>query len=123
MTPSPDLPEQITHVLIALEKATPELLEMATRSFRMEALLSGSLYLALMTVAAVVGIWALRWLRNEIKKDSYNQADVVLFMAGVLSAACLVTVIACACLLPDQINQYTNARYYAVCDLLRRVKP
>lgn len=120
---NPDLGEQVAHVLVALEKATPELLEMATRSFRMSAALTGAAYLVVIVFALVVVLRATRWFREESTQDSYQQREGLMVIAAIVIALCALAFIVGVANLPEQLNQYLNARYYAVCDLLRRVKP
>ncbi len=116
----PDLGGQIAQVIASLEKATPQVLAMAERSYRMEAALYGALYTTILVLAIILARWIYRWVRSQ-KESGDGEEKRFAAWAVVFGLSALAIVMLCQ--LPDQVNQFANARYYAVCDLLRRVHP
>jgi hypothetical protein len=121
--PNLNLGDQVAQVIVALEKATPQVLELAERSFRSEALLHGVLYAVLFIASLSGALWLWAFIRHE-KVKKYEQRNDDLIVASIVGIfICLILAVVMLCQLPGEAHQYLNARYYAVCDLLVRVKP
>ncbi len=117
---NPELGDQLTRILASLEKATPQVLDLATKMMRQEALANGITMLLCLALALVAASRLWRWLRSE----AGNNADEtqVCFAYIALGVCCVATTIVVVNL-PEQITKLSNARYYAIADLLARVKP
>lgn len=116
------LPEQLASVLAALEKATPQILELATRTMRLDALLTGTLEALILICCVVAAHWLWRWLPRDSALDN-GAPDEVRALACFTILALMIAVLILACQLPEQASKCINARYWAIADLLARVKP
>jgi hypothetical protein len=124
---NPDLGDQLARILASLEKATPQMLEVATSTVRFEAAING-LTLALLVCLCLyfmLRLW--RWLKRsaDIKPDERFDSwrDERRFVAWVAFIAFGIAALVMFVQLPDQVSQYKNARYYAVTTLLDHVRP
>lgn len=115
---NPDLGEQLARVLASLEKATPQMLEIATRCMRFEAVANGAVYLVLFASSVCAALFLLRQLKRKAIREEVSVALTIALIV-CLAATGLIMI----CLIPDQISKFANARYWAVADLLARVKP
>jgi hypothetical protein len=120
---NPDLGDQISHILASLEKATPEMLTLATRTMRFDALVNGGLYLLLILLLLSTAWWLRCWILRDIAQEPREQADETLRIFAILGVvACCGLIIIPLCQLPEQASKLVNAKYYAVADLLARVR-
>jgi uncharacterized membrane protein YidH (DUF202 family) len=119
----PDLGGQLAQVIASLRSAAPEVLAMAERSIRMDAALTGGLYLVVMIVSIVLAIRAYRWVRSQRDLDQFDMMPGLNLVAYVATFALTGIAVVMLCQLPGQLNQLFNARYYAVCDMLRQARP
>ena len=119
---NPDLGDQLSHVLASLEKATPQVLELATRTMRFDACVTGGVELLVLAFCISAALWLWRWLPRDAARDE-QAADEVRILACIAIAGFGVATLFLLCQLPDQASKFVNARYWAVADLLARVKP
>lgn len=123
MTNPSDLGDQLARTLQSLEKATPQVLELATRNMRFEALVDGLTELVVLIASCSIALWLWRWLQRDEAKERGGAPDEIR-LGGVLAIVALgVIAVVIFVHLPDQVSKFCNARYWAIADLLSRVKP
>lgn len=83
---NPDLGDQLGHVLASLEKATPQVLELATRAMRFDAVVVGGTELLVLVfcVSAALRLW--RWRQRDAARKVHEQASAEL---GTAEAAAI----------------------------------
>lgn len=121
---NPDLGDELTRILASLEKATPQVLALATQMMREDAVAKGALQLFLLVLCLASALWLWRWFPRDAGRERSEQApDELRAVAWVALFAFVIVALILAVNIPEQVVKFSNARYYAIADLLARVKP